>query len=299
MPWTMRDRRTWSGTDRPGERITIARPLAGIEVLSISGSTRHWRDAHDGFTLAIVHRHQPGLLAEWRTRGRSMAARGGDLMAIEPGDVHVTERLLFPPNGADFDIVRLSPALVAEAARRLGIAVAFHFDSPCSDDSPTFDALRSLVEAVAEGDAGEIESACASSVHSVMSRLAESPGRPSSLRNGIRDYRVRRLREYLHAHVERRPTLSELEAVTQLSKWRLSVIFEQAYGTSIGNYWRALRAREASRRLQRGTPIKMIVAELSYADAPHFCREFKAHYGLTPGRWLALGGAAPSREIRA
>jgi AraC-like DNA-binding protein len=287
MPWPSRDCRSWIVTDRPGERITSARPASGIEVVSVSGSNRCWRDAHDGFTLAIIHRDQPGLQAQWTTRGRSMTAGGGQIMAIEPGDVHVTERLQAPPRGADFDIIRLAPELVAEVARKLGVRGAFHFDSPTVDEPHAFAALRSLVDALADGqDAAEIEAAGTTALHALVSRLGEGPAFPA--RHAVRDYRLRRLRDYLHAHVEKRPSLAELEAVTGLSKWRICVLFEQAYGTSIGTYWRAVRAREAARRLQRGTPIKMIVGELGYADSPHFCREFKAQYGVTPGRWLAL-----------
>jgi AraC-like DNA-binding protein len=293
MSWTPPDARTWSTTDRPGERLTIARPLPDIEVHSVAGSNRHWRDAHDSYTLAVIHRDQAGLRAEWRTRGRSMSARAGDIMAIEPGDVHVTERLEFPLAGADFDIVRLSPGLVAEAARELGVSGHFHFEEPTSSNAVAFDALRSLVEGLAAGQGAQrIEALSLAAVHAVISNLGERQARPASLRNCIADYRLRRLKDYLHAHVERRPTLDELETVTQLSKWRLCVVFEQTYGTSIGSYWRALRAREASRRLLRGTPIKMIVAELGYADSPHFSREFRAHYGLSPAKWLALGGGS-------
>ena len=114
----------------------------------------------------------------------------------------------------------------------------------------------------------------------------------------VRDFRLRRLVDYLQSHLDKRPPLAELAAVTELSKWRLCVIFEQTYGISIGSYWRELRSRDAGRRLRRGVPIKLIVSELGYADEPHFSREFKAHYGLTPGRWLSLCRDSGSRRAR-
>lgn len=218
-------------------------------------------------------------------------------MAIEPGDVHVTQRLQVSPQGADFDLVRLSPSLVADVAHHLGTRTAFHFKSPTMTHPAAFDALRGLVHALAEGrDEAELEAACACAAHAVVTGLAESPTLP--LRPAVVDYRLRRLKDYLHASVTRRPTLAELEGVAQLSRWRICVVFEQTFGTSIGNYWRALRARQGARSLQRGTPIKLIVGELGYADSPHFCREFKAHYGVTPGRWLALLGAGAAQPTR-
>jgi len=210
-------------------------------------------------------------------------------MAIEPGDTHVTQRLSFPRAGAAFDVVRFAPELAADAARALGAAGKFHFDSPAVRDAPTFDALRSLVRALAEGrDALELASSCANAVESLFSRLDEAPTTAGGTLNPIRDYRLRRVREYLRASLSQRPTLSDLETVAGLSQWRLCVLFKQAYGLSVGQYWNALRLAEAVRHLQRGVPVKLIVAELGYADEPHFWRLFKRHYGVAPGRWLSL-----------
>jgi len=272
----------------PGERLTIARPLPGIEVLSVTGSRRYWRESHETFTVCAIGSEQPALSVEWRTRGRALTTHAGGLMAIEPGDVHVTERLVLPETGAAFDLVRFSPTFLAAVAAELGVRGEFHFRMPSVDDPATFAALRDFVATVAGAQPGaDIEAACAAATHSLISRLAEAP-RPVGKSSPIRDFRVRRLVDYLHAHLDKRPTLDELAAISQLSKWRLCAIFEQAYGISIGNYWRDLRSREAGRRLLRGAPIKIVVAELGYADEPHFSREFKAHHGLTPGRWLAL-----------
>ena len=134
-------------------------------------------------------------------------------------------------------------------------------------------------------------------MHSLLGRLGETPTRPIAGTDPIRDFRLRRLVDYLRAHLDKRPPLAQLAAEARLSTWRLCVVFEQAYGVSIGSYWRELRTRDAGRRLRRGVSIKMIVSELGYADESHFSREFKAHYGLTPGRWLSLWGRS-ARPLR-
>jgi AraC-like DNA-binding protein len=284
-----RDRRTWSGTDRPGESVTIACPLAGVELMSVRGSHRHWREAHESFTLALIHPAQKRVVADWRTRARALCTEAGDIMAIEPGDTHVTERLKLEGGTADFDIVRFAPALVADAARTLGARAAFHFDTPAVKDSPTFDALRRLVRAAAAGgDSLEIECASAGALQLLVSRLAEHAPRSEQTLDPVRDYRLRRVRDYLRAHLDRRPALSELEAVADLGQYRLCFVFKHAYGISIGQYWNAVRLAEAVRRLQLGRPVRMIVSELGYADEPYFWRLFKAHYGVPPGGWLSV-----------
>lgn len=226
-----------------------------------------------------------GLISRFTFDSSHVAIPNG----IEPGDAHVTQRLRLQRGVADFDIVRLSPTLVAEAARKLGFPTNFHFHTPSVTDPPTFAALRRFVRALAAGnDSLEIECACTDAVHSVLSRLGEAPRLSAHTLDPIRDYRLRRLRDHLRAHLDKRPTLTELATVAELCQWRLCVIFKRAYGISIGQYWNALRLAEAVQRLQRGTPIKMIVAALGYADEPYFWRVFKAHYGMAPGGWLSL-----------
>ena len=289
MPPVTQDCRNWSETDRPGERLTIARPVAGLEVVGVSGSNRHWREAHDSLTLAVVHRNQGGLVADWRTRGRSLSTSSGDIMAIEPGEMHVTERLKLARGVADFDIVRFSPWLVTDAARKLGLNGEFHLKQSAVSDEPTFAALEQLVATVAQGkESFEVACASAQALHVVISRLGELSMPTAAPLDPVRDYRLRRVRDYLRAHLDKRPTLNELEAVAELCQWRLCVVFKHAYGISIGQYWNALRLAEAVRRLQSGTPVKLLVAELGYSDEPYFWRVFKAHYGLTPGGWLSL-----------
>ncbi len=281
------DRRIWMDTDRPGETITIARPVAGVEVVSVRGSHRHWRESHESFTLALIHGSQSRLVAEWSARGQSLTSEGGDIMALEPGDIHNTQRLRLEAGTADFDIVRFSEPLVAEAARHLGARRAFHFRTPAVRDQPTYHALRQIVAAVAAGsDAIDVD--CASALNALVSRQAAGPECRAQGRDPVRDYRLRRVKDYLHAHLDRRPTLSELEAVADLSQYRLCVIFKAAYDVTIGEYWNALRLAEAVRRLQRGVPLKLIVGELGYVDEPYFWRVFKAHYGVAPGAWLSL-----------
>ena len=60
-------------------------------------------------------------------RALSLSSAAGEIMAIEPGDLHVTERLNIPERGADFDIVRFSPVFLSN--RRASWTCAPHFIS--------------------------------------------------------------------------------------------------------------------------------------------------------------------------
>jgi AraC-like DNA-binding protein len=287
MPHREPDRRTWRATDRPGESFTISRPLLGVEVVSVRGSHRHWRDVHDSFTLAAIHRTREGVVADWHTRARSLSTEAGGIMAIEPGDAHVTQRLKLQAGAADFDIVRFSPELVADAMHELGFVGQFHFKSPAATDTPTFAALERLVAAAASGDALETECASTAALRVLVSRLSETAAAPIKPLNPVRDFRLRKVRDYLSANLDRRPSLAELETISDLSRYHLCSIFRAAYGMTIGHYGNACRLAEAQRRLRRGTPIKLLVSELGYVDEPYFSRVFKQQYGVAPGAWLS------------
>lgn len=283
------DLRAWCTTDRPSERVSVSRPLRGVEVVSVEGSHRHWCEAHDTFTVALVHKNQGDLLAEWRTRGRSVSTERGGLMLIEPGDNHVTQRVTARAGAADFDVLRISPELVARAARELGAGGNFHFRSPAARDPRVSDALDHFVTSVATGqDTLTVECAATEAVTALISHLGEASPTVGAPLAAERDFRLRRVSAYLAAHLDRRPTLSELERVSSLSQWRLCARFLRSYGTTIGKYWNALRLRRAQRDLERGSSLGMIAAELGYRDEAYLCRVFKAHYGVTPGAWRTM-----------
>lgn len=286
------DQRTWCPTDRPGELIAVSCALEGVQIMSVQGSHRHWRETHDTYTLAIVHPSPAPAVARWRTRNRTVSTGSGGIMAMEPGDIHVTERLEARAGVADFDVVKLAPELVAHTAERLGLRGDFHFKSPTSDDRPAFDALGRLVHAVAQGETGlALECASVEALTVLVERLGEGAPLHGVRLDPERDIRLRRVKAYLTEHEDRRPGLAELARLTGLTESRLCERFKVSYGTSIGKWWNALRLQRAVRRLDAGASIQMVVSEFGYTDEPYFTRVFKSHYGITPGVWRGMAKA--------
>jgi AraC-like DNA-binding protein len=238
---TRGDGRLFCSTDRPGERLAVSQPLPGVKLLSVRHSNRYWREAHDSFVFTAVHREQDELVAEWRTRGRALFSRRGDIMGMEPGDVHVTQRLEARRGAASFDVVQFS-----------------------------------------------LESMKAQALATLLTRLGERHARAGAPLDAHRDFRLRRVRDYLAANLVERPRLSELERVSGLSRFRLCTLFKRSFGTSLGDYWNALRLGRAVRKLEQGECIKLLVAELGYLEASYFSRVFKQHYGVPPGRWRSM-----------
>jgi AraC-like DNA-binding protein len=280
------DCRTWIETDRPLEWLTLARPTPSMELMSVRGSNRLWTEVHTQVCMALITPGQTGVEAKWRTRARTLSTTASGLMLIEPGDVHVTQAVSQP---AQFDVVRFLPEVFEKATTELDLRGGFHFRAPTSQSPAVVAGLLSLIRAHARGDSPlELECLGAELVSSVLSELAETPLPVGVVLDPVRDFRLRRAREYLRAQLTEKPSLDELALELKVSKFRLCTIFKAAYGVSVGQYWMAARMAEASRLLLAGTPIKVVAARLGFADEAFFTRIFRRHRTLPPGAWVRL-----------
>jgi AraC-like DNA-binding protein len=278
------DTRLWTETDRPGERLTLARPVPELELMSVEASTRLWTEVHTQFCLALIRPDQPGVGANWQTRARALSSGPGSLMLIEPGDVHATHAVSRP---ADFDVVRFLPEVFQRASEELGLPPGFHFRAPISESPPVCRAILELIRAHADGEAQfQISARSAELVTLILAELGER--KDIAALDPVRDYRLRRVREYLRSHLVQKPSLDELAVELKLSKYRLCTIFKLAYGVSVGQYWMAARIAEASRLLLGGTPIKLVAAQLGFVDEAFFTRIFRKHRGMPPASWVRL-----------
>jgi len=267
--------------------MTVGQPIAEVEVLSARGSTRHWSEAsHSTFTVAAISRARVPVGVDWRTRGRTLATAGGQLMNINAGDGHHTVRVHAP---SAFDAVKLTPVWLETAARELGARLPFRFASPSSESACAFDAIGRLVRRLAENAAPfELEVACQELARALVSDLAETPTSLRGRSNWVRDFRLRRVREYLEDHLCERPSLVALEEETGLGKSQLCALFKNAYGTSMGEYWMGCRVAHAKMLLLQGARPVCVAADLGFTDEAYFSRMFRRYHGLSPSAWATL-----------
>lgn len=82
------------------------------------------------------------------------------------------------------------------------------------------------------------------------------------------------------------PHLPKLARTYNMSESKMKKLFRQVYGTSIYNYYQALRMKEAARLLQEG---RLSVTEVGYglgfSNLSHFSRLFAKHTGIKPKRF--------------
>jgi AraC-like DNA-binding protein len=102
---------------------------------------------------------------------------------------------------------------------------------------------------------------------------------------------LERARQFLDAHKTRVVRSEELEAVTGLTRYDLARQFRTLCGTSPYRYLLMRRLDVARAQVARRRPLAQVALEAGFADQAHFTRMFRATFGVTPARYVALKSA--------
>lgn len=113
---------------------------------------------------------------------------------------------------------------------------------------------------------------------------------------GIRDTEVRHAIGLMEQTLNAPVSVPELARKVGLSQRQLNRRFEAAVEVSPSQYYRTMRLRYGAWRLLHSTDrIVQVAADLGFADASHFGREFQRLFGVSPRAYRASanrGGAA-------
>ncbi|UBM23265.1 AraC family transcriptional regulator [Pseudomonas sp. p1(2021b)] len=101
---------------------------------------------------------------------------------------------------------------------------------------------------------------------------------------------LRELLERIEAQGSAEMSLGQLAAQAGLGRYQLIRTLRAATGLTPHAYLLNARVNRARRLLSQGMALAEVAYELGFADQAHFQRVFKAHAGVTPGRYRS--GAA-------
>jgi len=110
---------------------------------------------------------------------------------------------------------------------------------------------------------------------------------PLGLMRGLSDPALARALTALHADPGRAWSLPAMASEAGLSRSRFAAVFRDALGQTPADYLADWRLSIARRELRAGKPLKVLAAELGYANASALSRLFvHKHGGLSPRAWL-------------
>jgi len=99
---------------------------------------------------------------------------------------------------------------------------------------------------------------------------------------------LRAARDCLHENLAAPLSMVRIAQAAGRHEIHVAREFRRFYGTSIGAYLRQLRTEKAAQMLAAtADPITDIALDCGFASHSHLCREFKAHFGVTPSRYRA------------
>ncbi|MBG1263070.1 helix-turn-helix domain-containing protein [Nostoc commune] len=101
-------------------------------------------------------------------------------------------------------------------------------------------------------------------------------------------HRLQPVLDYIHSYLDRPLHLAELAAVAGMSQYHFCRLFKQSMGVAPYQYVLQQRMEKAKELLHQG---KHKIAEISLlvgcADQSRFAKQFKKHFGVTPGLLLS------------
>ena len=257
--------------------------LGGLDRLHARYITHAFgRHAHDTFAIEVLERGAH----TFRYRGADHAPVAGDLVLLNPGEVHTGRpasplgygyRMLYP----SVEQVRMAAEEISGCSRNDP-----YFPRPVVRDDRLAAAMRHLHIALAEpAPRLERESRLLTVLVAVVRRHAAE--RPPARATGMEPRAVTWAREFLEANAAEEVSLAQLAEVAGLSPFHLARVFREAVGLPPHAYLDQVRVERAKRLLAAGLPIARAAADVGFADQSHLTRRFKRLVGVTPGQYRA------------
>jgi AraC family transcriptional regulator len=117
-------------------------------------------------------------------------------------------------------------------------------------------------------------------------RLISEQHQPAGAITGLAPWQLRRVLEYLDAHISQRVELATLATLVGLSQSHFSHAFRVSTGVAPYRWQLEARIRRAQRLLlDTRAPLEQVAEATGFADAVHFGRTFRRLTGTPPAAW--------------
>ncbi|HEY6138224.1 MAG TPA: AraC family transcriptional regulator [Thermoanaerobaculia bacterium] len=229
--------------------------------------------AHDDLSLSVV---VSGGYEE-RIEGATAAHAPGHMLFYPAGAVHSQQfgaagarTIIFTPPASSLDYLR-DRGVPLHAPRYVAAAGIAHLAQRLFAELRTDDPFAAMA---VEGLTLELVAAFVRT-----ERAAASDAPPAWLRAA---------RDAVRESSDETLSLAELAAKSGRHPVHLAREFRRYFGTSVGAYRRHLRLERAEAMLRTSAEVTEVALACGFASHSHFCRAFKAAYGLTPSQFRRL-----------
>jgi AraC family transcriptional regulator len=107
-------------------------------------------------------------------------------------------------------------------------------------------------------------------------------------KKGLTPERLRRVTDYVEAHLDEKLSLTALAEIACLSPYHVSRSFKESIGVGPQRYVIQRRLERAKTLMRRtNQPLAFIAQEAGFADQSHLASIFRREIGVTPGRFRA------------
>jgi len=237
---------------------------------------------HDTYAIGVMESGAARCVA----RGRESVHVQGDLITIEPGEVHTGEPLT--AQGWSYRMFYLPREIMRRATGRDTLP---RFVSTSASD-PELAIHLARVHALLERNADPLhqETALMDALHAMCVRYAVQP----ALQTRSQSPRaLRRARDFLETHYTERVCLADLATIAEMSAYHFIRQFRRCYGVTPYRYLELVRVEHAKLMLRGGARISHVAFATGFSDQSHLTRQFKRVLGVTPGSY------AQSYRVRA
>lgn len=192
-------------------------------------------------------------------------------------------------------LLRLTPSLLGESAEAMGIGTAGGDLAPAIHiRDPQIERIGWMMQAEDHDDypggrlfSDSLAAALAARLLALQTRRTAKPGR------ALPAWRLRRVIEYVEAHLDEDLSLAELAAVAGFSPSHFKTLFKQAAGMPVHRFVLERRVERARTRLLEGRmSVTEIAIEAGFAHASHMARCMRRLLGSSPSQ---IAAAAPAR----